>query len=81
MGALAVKLAGEVFFGESILQKCTPRSSGNFPALPHDLLSALKMTLFELFPSFWNRPESFEFKWGVAQDSIGQVCRRLRKKT
>ena len=81
MGALAIKLAGDVFFGDSILQKCTPHGSGNYTALPHDLLNALKMTFFELFPSFLNRPESFEFKWGVAQDSIAQVCKRLRKKT
>ena len=34
MGALAIKLAREVFFGDSILQKCSPRGSGNFPFYP-----------------------------------------------
>jgi hypothetical protein len=38
------------------------------------------MTLFEMFPSYWSLPESFEQKWMLAQEAIAQQCKRLRKK-
>lgn len=80
MSTVAVKLAREVFFGDSVLERCSPRGGGKAPSLPHRVLNTLKMTLFELFPSYWSIPESFEQKWVLAQDAIAQHCKRLRKK-
>jgi hypothetical protein len=80
MSTVAVKLAREVFFKDSVLERCSPRGVGKAPPLPHPVLNTLKMTLFELFPSYWSIPESFEQKWVLAQDAIAQHCKRLRKK-
>ena len=80
IGILVVKLAREVYFSDSVLQKCTPRGWQDIPALPHTELTALKMTLFHFFPALWRSPESFEKKWIVAQEVIGQCCKTLRKK-
>ena len=77
--ALAVKLAREVFFGDSVLKKCTPRGFGEFPALPNRGLNQLKKTLFDAFPNYWTKPEAFEVKWVAAQENIGQTCKRLRR--
>ena len=78
--AVAVKLAREVFFGDAVLKECTPRGWGSIPALPHTKLNALKMTLFDLYPCFWSKPECFERKWTSAQEALAQVCKRLRQK-
>ena len=80
MSAVAVKLAREVFLGDSVLERCSPRRDGKAPALPHEVLNTLKMTLFEMFPSYWSIPENFEQKWMLAQEAIAQQCKQLRKK-
>ena len=79
-GAFAVRLAKEVFFGDNVLKQCTTRGRGGCPALPHKVLTALKMTLFYNFPDYWTKPEAFEQKWIGAQESIGQMCKHLRRK-
>ena len=79
MSILAVKLAREAFFGDSILKRCTPRGWNDLPALPQVELNYLKATLFAQFPRFWTCPEDFEKKWTTAQESIAQACKRLRK--
>jgi hypothetical protein len=78
--ALAIKLAREVFFGDNVLRQCTPRGLGDFPALPHDVLNKLKMTLLDAFPVYWSKPDAFELIWATAMEAIGQQCKRLRKK-
>ena len=57
MSILAVKLAKEAFFGDSILKRCTPRGWNDLPALPQVELNHLKATLFAQFPRFWTCPE------------------------
>ena len=64
---IAVKLAREVYFGDKTLKKCTPRGHGNFPALPHQKLNALKSALFEWYPKYWGNPKEFEQRWAMAQ--------------
>ena len=79
MGALAVKLAREAYFGDAVLIQCTPRGWQDIPALPHTELNQLKAKLFEAFPAFWSSPECFEKRWVIAQDAISQCCKRLRR--
>ena len=79
MSCLAVKLAREAFFGDSTLKRCTPRGWNDLPALPQAELNQLKATLFAQFPCFWAWPEGFEQKWRIAQESIAQASKRLRK--
>ena len=78
---IAVKLAREVYFGDATLKKCTPRGHGNFPALPHQKLNALKSALFDWYPKYWGKPKEFEERWAMAQEAIGQTSKRLRQKS
>ena len=55
--AVAVKLAREVYFGDEVLKKCTPRGHGDLPALPHQMLNTLKSTLYEWYPKYWGNPK------------------------
>jgi hypothetical protein len=66
-------------FGGNVMERCTVRGLGDYPALPHQILQCLKMTLFEAFPVYWSKPEAFEVKWAAALDTLGQMCKRLRK--
>ena len=80
IGILAVKLAREAYFGDHVLMRCTPKGRQQFPALPQVELNHLKATLFELFPTYWQRPEGFDSFWTSAQEAISQACKRIRKK-
>ena len=77
---LTIKLAREAYFGDDVLRRCTPRGWQNMPALPHRDLNELKMTVFQLFPSYWTKSECFEKTWMTAQEALAQACKRLRKK-
>ena len=79
IGVLAVKLARQAFFGDSVMKKCTPRGWQNMPALPQAELNMLKLTLFKHHPRYWSCPEEFEKKWALAQEAIAQACKRLRQ--
>ena len=79
IGKLAVKLAREAIFGDSIMKRCTPRGWNDLPALPQVELNLLKATLFRQFPRFWVCPEEFERKWTTAQEALAQACKRLRR--
>lgn len=80
IGKLAVKLAKESFFGEEILRKCTVMGCRQHPSLPTPELNQLKQAIFSVFPSYWDNPVEFESKiWNVCVNSIGQLCKRLRK--
>ena len=79
VSSLAVKLAREALFGDSILKRCTSRGWNDLPALPQVELNHLKATLFAQFPRLWTCSEDFEKKWTAAQESIAQACKRLRK--
>jgi hypothetical protein len=78
MGKLAVKLAKECIFGESVMQQCTPRGFKQLPALPQQEVYFLKTTLYSQFSGFWSAPEKFEKKWLTVQEALGQSCKRLR---
>ena len=57
---LAVKLAKEALFGDSVLLKCTPAGTRELPGLPLAELFMLKTEIFELFPQYRNCPVEFE---------------------
>jgi hypothetical protein len=78
LGKLAVRLSKEAIFGESVMRQCTPRGYNQMPALPQQELFFLKTTLFGQFARYWSVPEEFERKWSVAQEAVGQACKRLR---
>ena len=79
IGKLAVKLAKESFFGDSVLVKCTVMGCNSHPALPLKELNELKRTIFSLFPTYWANPVEFESElWTQCVNSIGQLCKRLR---
>ena len=77
-GTLAVKLAREAFFGDSILARCTVYGARGLPGLPRDTLTDLKQALFVHFPEFWTEPDKFELLWSNCTSAINQRCNRLR---
>ena len=78
MAKLSVKLARESFFGDETLIRCTVSGQREHSSLPEAQLYNLKLFLVQLFPLL-NRAE-FEDKWKECLVSIGQACKRLRKK-
>ena len=76
---LATKLAREVFFGTSVLRRCTVMGCREQPGLPVRELNELKEALFVKFPQYWGNPVAFEEVWALCVDAIGQLCKRLRK--
>ena len=56
---LAVKLAWEVVFGDTIVRRCTPKGWQNMPALPQRELNILKTAVYKNLPHYWSCPEGF----------------------
>ena len=77
---LAMKLARESFFGESILCRCTVMGIGKYPTLPTDELNELKQTLFSQFPKYWSSPVEFESLWRECAEAIGKGLRLQAQK-
>ena len=75
---LAVKLARECYFGESVMKLCTPMGFRDEPGLPLNELWELKKTVFNIFPKFWACPVEFEPLWTSCIDALGHACRRLK---
>ncbi len=76
---LAIKLAKEAFFGETVLRQCTVMGCRKFPGLPIKELNDLKQTIFGLFPIYWANNAGFESNiWNPCVAAIGQLCKRLR---
>ena len=75
---LAVKLARESFFGESVMARCTVMGCGKYPALPPNELNSLKQVMFAQFPKYWPNPILFESLWKECMEAIGQACKRIR---
>lgn len=80
MSRMAVKLARESFFGEELMQCCTPQgnSSAGLQELPKSVLYDLKLYLARLFPSL--SKADFEGYWKNCITSIGQACKGIRTK-
>lgn len=78
VSTLAVKIARDAVFGESVMRKCTAMGSRELPGLPRKELFEVKKALFDLFPSYWKSSEEFESVWATCIESIGQACKRLR---
>jgi len=82
MSRLAVKLARESFFGEEIMEKCTPQGkdeqTNGLHGLPKTELYNLKLYLVQLFPSL--SKSDFEGYWKLCITSIGQACKGIRTK-
>ena len=76
---LATKLARDVFFGTSVLRRCTVMGCREQPGLPVKELNELKEAMFTKFPQYWANPVDFEEVWAQCVDAIGQLCKRLRK--
>lgn len=75
---LAIKLAKESFFGDSVLLQCTVAGQGKLSALPNAPLNDLKRAIFKLLPKYHQHPMSFEKTWKDCSEAIGQCCKRLR---
>ena len=79
-GTLAVKVAKNAVFGESVMKRCTVMGERDLPGLPPTELMELKRILFKQFPHLWTSRHEFEPIWKVCVDSLGQACKRLRQK-
>ena len=79
MGAMAVALAREAFFGD-VMSQCTAKGYGDKPGLPMNELMALKEEIRKLYPNYWNNPVGFEDKWNKCSEAISQACKRIRQK-
>ena len=77
---MALVLAREAYFGESVLAQCTPQGYADKPELPLDELMALKEELRKLYPNYWNNPLAFEERWLKCLETISQACKRMRAK-
>ena len=79
MPTLAVKLAKESFFGDSILIQCTGNGRREQPPLPPYTLAKLKQYLVSNFVDTQRciKPE-FERRWSKCPKAIGQACKNLR---
>ena len=75
---LAMHLAREAFFGEDVMERCTPNGNRDLPGLPRDELYQLKIEMFRLFPKYWAAPQGFEALWATCMTSIEQCCKRIR---
>ena len=80
MGALAVALAREAFFGEEVMSKCTARGYADKPELPIAELMELKEEVRKHYPNYWNNNVAFEEKWNKCLESISAACKRIRHK-
>ena len=60
---LAQKLARFSFFGEEVMRQCTPNGARDLPALPREEVFQLKVSIFDLFPTYWAAPATFEGLW------------------
>ena len=78
VSTLAVKLAKEAIFGDTVIRKCTVSGEREFPALPQNELQDLKRIIFQQFPHYWQAPLEFELQWKSCCECIGQDCKRLR---
>ena len=52
IGQLAVTLAQEAVFGDTVLQRCTPKGWQHMPALPQRELNILKTALYKNLPRY-----------------------------
>ena len=77
---MALVLAREAYFGESVLAQCTPQGYADKSGLPLDELMALKEELRKLYPNYWNNPLAFEERWSKCLETISQACNRMRAK-
>ena len=80
ISVLAVKLARQVFFEDSVMKRCTPRGWQNMPTLPQAELNMLKLTFFKQLPRYWSCPEEFEKKWALANNQRGRREQTKRKR-
>ena len=76
-GALACKLARDVYFGKEIMVQCTASGYGDKPGLPLKELRALKETMKHQFPQYITSHE-FEAPWSKCLLALSQSCKRLR---
>ena len=78
---LAVKLARQSTFGDSLMARSTVMGCCEHGALPTEALNKLKQVIFQQFPIYWGNPVEFEPLWMSCKDAIGQPCKRLRRNT
>lgn len=78
---LAVKLANEAFFGPKVMSYCTFQGVGSYHALPQDEVKKMKEFLFKIsFPAIVSSRIDFEDVWRKCIESVGQKCKKLRKR-
>ena len=80
IGRLAVKLAREAYFGQTLMSQCTVYGYKGLPALPKDSLLQLKNKLLSLHPQFLNTPVEFESYWKTAVDALNYAMAKQRSK-
>ena len=82
MGALAVALARECYFGKEIMRGATVsgRGPGTFP-LPTDSMKELQRVILSLCPSYQNDTIGFRDNiWNKCRDAINHACSSYRRK-
>ena len=82
MGALAVALTREAFFGKEVMSKCTARGyadNSDKPGLPIAELMELKEEVRKHYPNYWNNNVAFEEKWNKCLKSVSAACSDIRQ--
>ena len=77
---LAVRLAREAYFGQTLMNKCTVHSYKDLPALPIDSLLQLKKKILSQQPQFLTTPVEFESYWKTAVDALNHAMAKQRSK-
>ena len=80
MGALAVALAKQSFFGIEIMCSSSVGGKGpNTKPLPEERLRAIKRIIFSLCPCYHNDIQKFELViWNKCKTALNHSCNRLR---
>ena len=77
---VAQALARDAFFGKEVMSQCTPGGTPELKGLPRNEFNQLKIEMFKLLPMYHSCPLQFEPEWAKCVDSVGQACKRERRK-
>ena len=82
MGALAVALARECYFGKSVMRCATVGGKGpGTAALPSEGMRQLQQVIISLCPAYQNDMKAFNERiWSKCRDAINHACSHYRRK-
>ena len=79
MGALAVALARECYFGEDVMRWGSVGGRGRGTTLPHYGIRSIRRVIFSMCPSYHNDTQRFEeIVWRKCKDALNHACNKYR---